>query len=184
MISHPPPHQTLCVMSYVVRSHDLVFKMEPEALVGRQVRVHWRDDDAWFMGSVIGYDPETGRHKVRVVNGQRHWLQPRNRTAHKVCVVYGQRHWLRRRNRTAQGARGLWAASLTTTQKQDGTRCAWLMGSVIGYDPETGWHTRCAWFLGSVIGCDAETGRHKVRVVNGQRHWLQPRNRTAHKVRG
>ena len=58
------------------------------------------------------------------------------------------------------------------------------MGSVIGYDPETGWHTRCAWFLGSVIGCDAETGRHKVRVVNGQRHWLQPRNRTAHKVRG
>ena len=68
-------------MSYVVRSHDLVFKMEPEALVGRQVRVHWRDDDAWFMGSVIGYDPETGRHKVRVVNGQRHWLQPRNRTA-------------------------------------------------------------------------------------------------------
>ena len=106
MISHPPPHQTLCVMSYVVRSHDLVFKMEPEALVGRQVRVHWRDDDAWFMGSVIGYDPETG------------------------------------------------------------------------------WHTRCAWFLGSVIGCDAETGRHKVRVVYGQRHWMQPRNRTAHKVRG
>jgi hypothetical protein len=44
------------------------------------------------------------------------------------------------------------------------------MGSVIGYDPETGWHTRCAWFLGSVIGCDAETGRHKVRVVYGQRH--------------
>ena len=105
MISHPPPHQTLCVMSYVVRSHDLVFKMEPEALVGRQVRVHWRDDDAWFMGSVIGYDPETGRHKVRVVNGQRHWLQPRNRTAHKVCVVYGQRHWLRRRNRMAHKVR-------------------------------------------------------------------------------
>jgi len=79
--------------------------------------------------------------------------------------------------------RGLWAASLATTQKQDGTRCAWLMGSVIGCNPETGRHTKCAWFMGSVIGCDAETGRHKVRVVYGQRHWLRRRNRMAHKVR-
>lgn len=38
--------------------------IQPEALVGRQIRVHWTDDDAWYAGKVTGYLPETGQHKV------------------------------------------------------------------------------------------------------------------------
>lgn len=44
--------------------HDVVLKLSPEALVGRQLRVHWPDDEAWFLGTVTQYFPETGQHQV------------------------------------------------------------------------------------------------------------------------
>lgn len=40
-------------------------RVSPEALVGRQLRVYWVMDDAWFAGSVESWDPATARHKVR-----------------------------------------------------------------------------------------------------------------------
>eukprot|EP00967_Tisochrysis_lutea_P137628 scaffold247355_cov24-Tisochrysis_lutea.AAC.1 len=46
------------------RAHLLWSSLAPEALVGRQVRVLWVGDDAWFMGNVTAYDPETGKHKL------------------------------------------------------------------------------------------------------------------------
>jgi hypothetical protein len=44
---------------------DVSMRVSPEALVGRQLRVYWALDDAWFAGSVEAWDPKTGQHKVR-----------------------------------------------------------------------------------------------------------------------
>ena len=38
----------------------------PEALVGRQIRVFWADEDAWFSGRVGSYVADTGQHQVRL----------------------------------------------------------------------------------------------------------------------
>ena len=43
---------------------DVASGILPEALVGRQIRVHWTDDDAWYAGKVAAYLPETRQHKV------------------------------------------------------------------------------------------------------------------------
>jgi hypothetical protein len=43
---------------------DVSLRVAPEALVGRYLRVFWPLDDAWFLGSVEGWDPGTGRHQV------------------------------------------------------------------------------------------------------------------------
>ena len=32
--------------------------------MGRQVRVLWPDDQAWYLGTIAEYLPESGRHKV------------------------------------------------------------------------------------------------------------------------
>ncbi|BDA44310.1 probable histone-lysine N-methyltransferase TRX1 [Coccomyxa sp. Obi] len=40
-----------------------------EALVGRQVRVLWPEDAAWFLGSVGSYNTEDGKHEVRYEDG-------------------------------------------------------------------------------------------------------------------
>lgn len=44
---------------------DVSLRVSPDALVGRQLRVYWELDDAWFAGSVEAWDPRTARHKVR-----------------------------------------------------------------------------------------------------------------------
>lgn len=41
-------------------------RVSPEGLVGRDVRVYWVLDDAWFLGAVKSYDPDTARHEVSV----------------------------------------------------------------------------------------------------------------------
>eukprot|EP00775_Hariotina_reticulata_P004536 gene4536-4788_t len=43
---------------------DLTLRVAPEALVGRYLRVFWPLDDAWFLGSVEDWNPETATHKV------------------------------------------------------------------------------------------------------------------------
>ena len=45
----------------------MVSRIVPEALVGRQIRVHWLDDDAWYAGRVAAYQPVTGQHQVRII---------------------------------------------------------------------------------------------------------------------
>lgn len=39
-------------------------RVSPDALVGRQLRVYWEVDDAWFAGSVESFDERTARHRV------------------------------------------------------------------------------------------------------------------------
>ena len=41
-----------------------VTKIDPEALVGRTLRVYWPDDDGWYLGRVAQYSPQTGQHQV------------------------------------------------------------------------------------------------------------------------
>jgi hypothetical protein len=43
---------------------DVATALSPEQLVGRQVRVLWPDDDAWYLGNVVGYDVGSGMHRV------------------------------------------------------------------------------------------------------------------------
>ena len=35
-----------------------------EAMVGRELRILWPDDDAWFCGTVDSYDSSSGQHMV------------------------------------------------------------------------------------------------------------------------
>lgn len=42
-------------------------RLTPEALVNRQLRIYWENDDAWFAGSVVKWDPATARHQVRIL---------------------------------------------------------------------------------------------------------------------
>lgn len=46
---------------------DLAARLDPQALVGRQVRVLWPDDEAWYLGTVTNYDPSSAEHLVRMV---------------------------------------------------------------------------------------------------------------------
>ena len=43
--------------------------ISPEDLVGRLIRVYWPDDDAWYLGTPISYDPTTGQHSMDYVDG-------------------------------------------------------------------------------------------------------------------
>lgn len=57
---------------------DLAKRLGQYEMVGRQVRVHWRDDDAWYLGTIAAYDLNTGEHTVgaargRVGAGRRFW---------------------------------------------------------------------------------------------------------------
>lgn len=38
--------------------------LAPEQLVGRELRVLWPDEEAWFCGRVTKYMPEQGTHTV------------------------------------------------------------------------------------------------------------------------
>lgn len=43
---------------------DVTTRIDPEALIGRKLRVYWPDDDGWYLGTVAHYSPQTGQHKV------------------------------------------------------------------------------------------------------------------------
>lgn len=42
-------------------------KLSAGKLVGRQVRVLWPDDAAWYLGTVTHYNEHTGEHTVRLL---------------------------------------------------------------------------------------------------------------------
>ncbi len=48
----------------LVRRIDSATAVAAEELVGRQVRVLWPHDSAWFLGSVSSYNPDDGKHEV------------------------------------------------------------------------------------------------------------------------
>ena len=52
-------------MVVLVHSMDVALSMNPQAMVGRDVRVFWPDDEAWYQGTVTSYDPPSGQHHVR-----------------------------------------------------------------------------------------------------------------------
>ncbi|KAK9809202.1 hypothetical protein WJX72_011258 [[Myrmecia] bisecta] len=51
------------------RALDVAAKIDPEALVGRRMRVYWPDDDGWFLGTATEYFPDTGKHKIEYIDG-------------------------------------------------------------------------------------------------------------------
>ncbi len=44
---------------------DAALDVGPAALVGRQVRVFWPEDIAWYLGRVASFDVEECTHRVR-----------------------------------------------------------------------------------------------------------------------
>ena len=44
---------------------DAGVAVSPEAMIGREVRVLWPADDAWFSGTVDSYNSSSGQHRVR-----------------------------------------------------------------------------------------------------------------------
>ena len=51
--------------TFVVGRVDAATAISPEALVGRQIRVYWPEDDAWYLGTVGQYDPVACSHQVK-----------------------------------------------------------------------------------------------------------------------
>ncbi|GLI69245.1 hypothetical protein VaNZ11_013821 [Volvox africanus] len=48
---------------------QVVLWLSPERLVGREIRVLWPDEAAWFCGRVTRYDPGSGMHTVEYDDG-------------------------------------------------------------------------------------------------------------------
>ena len=48
---------------------DAAAVIEAAALVGHNIRVYWREEDAWYLGTVTSYNRETGEHHVDYVDG-------------------------------------------------------------------------------------------------------------------
>lgn len=49
----------------------------PEAsasVVGRRISVFWSDDDAWYTGEVVDYDPHTSKHFIVYDDGDEEWI--------------------------------------------------------------------------------------------------------------
>lgn len=42
-----------------------------EELVGKRVRVYWADDHEWYVGKVVDYSPEDGKHTVHYADGDK-----------------------------------------------------------------------------------------------------------------
>ena len=47
------------------RRIDVALDIAPTALAGREVRVYWEDDDAWYLGTVSGFSAVDHLHLVR-----------------------------------------------------------------------------------------------------------------------
>ena len=43
---------------------DVAARLAAAAVVGRQLRIYWPDDDAWYLGTVQDYFRKTGEHQV------------------------------------------------------------------------------------------------------------------------
>lgn len=48
---------------------DLPVELAPAALVGREIRHYWPDDDTWYPGTVLSYDPSTAKHLIKYSDG-------------------------------------------------------------------------------------------------------------------
>ena len=44
----------------------MALDIAPTALTGREVRVYWEDDDAWYLGTVSGFSADDNLHSVRL----------------------------------------------------------------------------------------------------------------------
>lgn len=44
---------------------------EPTKLVGKRIRVFWRDDDNWYFGKVVDFSSEDGTHLVHYDDGDK-----------------------------------------------------------------------------------------------------------------
>jgi hypothetical protein len=73
--SLPQPHDTLhCTRAVLLQyistcaCHCRVdtLAVSPEAFVGRELRLLWPDDDAWFLGTAADFDAASGMHKVEL----------------------------------------------------------------------------------------------------------------------
>lgn len=61
----PYPILSILEQSPILGRVDAATAIAPEALVGRQIRVYWPEDDAWYLGTVGHYDPAAHTHQVR-----------------------------------------------------------------------------------------------------------------------
>ncbi|KAL4440395.1 hypothetical protein ABPG75_003396 [Micractinium tetrahymenae] len=43
---------------------DMAAWLGPHEMVGRRVRVFWQEDNAWYFGTIIGFDESTGEHMI------------------------------------------------------------------------------------------------------------------------
>jgi len=50
---------------------DAVRCFLPEEMVGKQLRVYWPDDDVWYLGEVMSYNPANAEHLIQYVDGDR-----------------------------------------------------------------------------------------------------------------
>ena len=54
-----------CVLTHLAGCRvDAALDIAPGALVGREVRVYWDDDDAWYLGTVSGFNAGDHMHEV------------------------------------------------------------------------------------------------------------------------
>lgn len=66
---------------------DVASCMTAEALIGRQVKIFWPEDDAWYSGEVVAYDDIYGRHHVWTSSHDQLCIS----NAHAVChTVHAQ----------------------------------------------------------------------------------------------
>ena len=56
--------QCINTCAYYRRVDTLAFS--PVAFVGRELRLLWPEDDAWFLGTAAGFDAASGKHKVQL----------------------------------------------------------------------------------------------------------------------
>ena len=39
--------------------------------MGKRVKVYWPNDHEWYLGKVVGYSPEDGKHTVHYADGDK-----------------------------------------------------------------------------------------------------------------
>lgn len=47
------------------------FSQDPAKLVGKRIRVFWRDDDNWYFGKVVDFSGQDGTHLVYYEDGDK-----------------------------------------------------------------------------------------------------------------
>lgn len=65
--------------------------MQPsQALVGKHVKVYWPDDQAWYLGKVIDYSRQDGKHTIHYADGDKERVTLANEKVSKamLCIVH------------------------------------------------------------------------------------------------